>query len=143
MYGSRIKAGASRASRNVCIVSVRCHGAGLPIDELRKRMVVCWIDLKRLPLFATLCLTVFSVQQVAHRLPASFVLFARVGGKFALAMIVGFRFAAIGTAVGETGLAGLQFELFSADDANSDGECHKQLPATEIFYRNGRGVEAV
>ena len=34
------------------------------------------------------------------------------------------RFTAFRTAVGESGLVGLQFELFSADDTNFDGECH-------------------
>jgi hypothetical protein len=39
-----------------------------------------------------------------------------------LIVVVGFRFAAVRTSVGEASFAGLQFELFSTGDANFDRE---------------------
>lgn len=69
---------------------------------------------------------VFAVEQVAHGFAASGVR-AFVG----LPSFGGFRpgtggvfFTAIGTAVGETGLAGFQFEFFAANDANFNRICH-------------------
>jgi hypothetical protein len=70
---------------------------------------------------------VFAVQQVAHRLPASFVCFfcslALVGVHPALTG-GGSRFgdAAVRAAVGEARFIRLQLELFTADGADLDGE---------------------
>lgn len=69
-------------------------------------------------------LAIFPVQQVAHRFAASgvrtLVRLQRVGGVGAGR----FFFAAIGTPVGESGLAGLQFEFFAAGHAGFDRVRH-------------------
>ncbi len=77
-------------------------------------------------------LAVFTVEEVAYGLPASGV---RLACRFTLVgvhaqLVFGrgcFRGAALGAAVGETGLIRLEFELFRADGADFDGEGHLQL----------------
>src|SRR5579864_6489060 len=65
---------------------------------------------------------VFAVEQIAHGFAAG-----GVGAFVGLPSFRGFRsssggvfFTAFGTAVGETRLAGLQFEFFAANDTNFD-----------------------
>src|SRR5580692_5297601 len=81
---------------------------------------------------AVLALAVFAIEQVAHRLPASFVSFlqslAFVGVPAPLGNGVGgFGFAARRTAVREAGLVRLQLELFRTDGTDADGECHANI----------------
>jgi hypothetical protein len=69
-------------------------------------------------------LTVFAVQQIAHGFAAggvgAFVGLERVAGR----LPVGFFFAAVGATIGESGLAGLEFEFLSAGYAGFDGIRH-------------------
>ena len=66
---------------------------------------------------------VFAVEEVTHGLAAggvgAFVGLQRVGG-----FLGGFVFAAVGTAVGESGLAGFEFEFFAANYTDFDGIRH-------------------
>ncbi len=69
---------------------------------------------------------VFAVEQIAHGFAAS-----GVGAFVGLPSFRGFRsgsggvfFTAFGTAVGETRLAGFQFEFFAANYANFNRICH-------------------
>jgi len=76
---------------------------------------------------------VFAVQQVAHRLPASFVCFfgglTLVGVHAALTCSASrFGSAAVQASVGEAWFIRLQLELFAAHRANFDGKSHL------IFY---------
>ena len=67
---------------------------------------------------------VLAIKQIAHSFAAG-----GVGALIGLQRIGRLRsgrffFAAIRTAVGESGLAGLEFEFFAADDAGFDGISH-------------------
>lgn len=78
-------------------------------------------------------LAVFAVEQITHRLPARFVglgdglALVGVHPLAAIAVCRFFRSAALRTAIGETGLVGLQFKFFIADDTNFDRKCHTFL----------------
>jgi len=67
---------------------------------------------------------VFSIEEVSHGVAPggvrAFVGLQRIGG-----LLGGFFFAAVGAAVGEAGLAGLEFELFAANYAGFDGIGHE------------------
>jgi hypothetical protein len=70
-------------------------------------------------------LAIFTVQEIFH---CTFAGFVELAIRFAVGLSLsrrGFRFAAIGAAVGETGLVRLELEFFSADGAGSDGESHR------------------
>jgi len=79
---------------------------------------------------------VFAVEQVAHRFAAG-----SVGAFVGLPAFGGFRsgiggvfFTAFGTAVGEAGLAGFQFEFFAANDTSFDRKWHfKNLGLKPVF----------
>ena len=77
-------------------------------------------------------LAVFAVKEVAHCLPPGLVRFSHrlalvgVHARFRCGAN-GFGGAAPWAAVGETGFVRLQFELFLADDADFDRECHFSL----------------
>ena len=70
---------------------------------------------------------VFAVEQIAHGFAAgsvgAFVGLQRVGGVCA----GGFFLAAVGTAIGESGLAGFEFEFLSADNASLHGIGHEVM----------------
>ena len=68
--------------------------------------------------------TVFPVEQVPHGIAASGILFAIVGGQRTFGRVIMLGLAAIRAAVGKTGLARLQFELFSANDTGFNGIGH-------------------
>lgn len=80
---------------------------------------------------------VFAVEEVAHGFAAggvgAFVGLQRVGGCLAC----GVFFAAVGTAVGESGLAGFEFEFFSADYASFDGVRHALMIARQREREGG------
>ena len=87
--------------------------------------------LGRLPLgiLGIAILTILAVEEVAHRLPASFVGFTCSLAFLGVHVALGrwgrrFRGAAIRTVVGETGFVRLELELFSADSADSCWESH-------------------
>ena len=77
-------------------------------------------------------LAIFTVEKVAHGLATSFVGFRKgtaivsVHGGLSSGGLdfTGLRLAALGTAIGEAGLIGLELELFRADGAGFDGEGH-------------------
>lgn len=82
---------------------------------------------------------VLAVKQIPHGLTAggvcAFVGFQRVRRFLRIGR---FFITAIGAAVGETGLAGLEFELLSADDAGLDGIRHVLM----IQGRAGWGAQS-
>ena len=85
-------------------------------------------------------LAIFPVEQITHGFSACGVRapvgFQRVRGFFRVCRL---SFAAVGTAVGEAGLAGLEFELFAADYAGFDGIGHVSMIQGRI--RNAQAGE--
>ncbi len=84
-------------------------------------------------------LTILAVEQLAHRLPAGLIRFADSFPFISVhaATCGGFsrvRGAAVQTAIGETGLVRLQFELFPADSAGFDGESHAFYDTTQAIF---------
>jgi hypothetical protein len=71
----------------------------------------------------------FTIEHVTHCTPASCALFlARaLVAEVATGFFIRFRFAALGAAIGKAGLAGPQFELFTANDTGFDWESHTQI----------------
>ena len=66
---------------------------------------------------------IFAIEEIAHGFASggvgAFVGLQRIGG-----FLRAFFFAAVGAAVGESGFAGFEFELFTADYAGFDGIRH-------------------
>jgi hypothetical protein len=86
-------------------------------------------------------LAVFAVKEISHGLTSGLV-------RFGWSLLVDgvhvtlcerfyrFGFAALGTAIGETGFVGLQLELFLADDADFDGKCHNRAMIRRLAAGN-------